>query len=322
MPGRPFLFCRYQLSVKGEVLTPGAQFQLMAELQGNAQFYRRRDGEPIFDTMIMRPRQSRAGRYQSIKWSVGYIVDTRVRANYDAAADSIAFEYINDGGVRYSDFVAVPSLGVLAVDDRAGEIPLGGKAAIARFKSVIRSVEGADVDVNFVASPQELDEALQNWRIKKFNFIIRPNNPRPVSRLAEALSAQMRADGIGTFTGSVKPADGQHIVVADEGIVRPATDLANAGYGQVSVAGTTPEGLEAEIKRPQFDRDLEKNERRQAKQRELRVYVDDDGIEDEEILDTVAVSLVGFHTRRAELPEGEAEPEDDEPQRAAPLREA
>jgi hypothetical protein len=56
------------------------------------------------------------------------------------------------------------------------------------------------------------------------------------------------------------------------------------------------DGLEAEIKKPPFDPVLEKNERIQGKPRELRVYVDDQEMSEEEVFRTAAEALVKFYS--------------------------
>jgi hypothetical protein len=209
-------------------------------------------------------------------------------------------ELIDDGSIRYSDFVAIPSLSVLAVDDRSGDLHLGGKAAINRFRSVIRSQDDADTSVEFEATPDEVRRALRDWSLTRVKFTLQPNNPRPVARLSQALSDQFKRDGIGKLTGSVQPAEGTQMRMHREGFIAAAAGLADAGYGQLSVAGHTEDGLDAEIKKPRFDPDVVKNERIQEKPRELRVFIEADDLNDEQVYETVARALIRFHRREEE----------------------
>jgi hypothetical protein len=294
--GRPFLFCRYSLTVGEEQLSKTGQFNLLSELQGQYTAHGATAEEAKnYDTLVMRPRKFQVDKEDAFFWSVGVQIQQRLRAKYDKAKDRIDLELINDGSVRFNDFVAVPSLSVLAVDDRGGELHLGGKHAINRFRSVVRSHEEADVSVVSDVTPDEVRKALTDWSLTRFKFTLQPNNPRPVSRLSEALSEQFKKDGIGKLTGTAQPVEGSHMHMDDQGFIAAATGLVEAGYGQIAVAGHTKDGLEAEIKKPRFDPDVEKNEKIQEKPRELRVFVDDEDMNEDEVARTAARALMKFH---------------------------
>jgi hypothetical protein len=137
--GRPFLFCRYTLRVGEEELAPQAQLVMLQELQGKAVAHGRSVSEAdVADTLLMRPREMRVEGYRVFTWSVGHMIGSRVTASYDASADQISLAKVTDPGVRYSDFVAVPNLHALAVDDRGGDIHIGGRQAINRLRSILR----------------------------------------------------------------------------------------------------------------------------------------------------------------------------------------
>ena len=300
--GRPFLFCRYSIAVGNEALNPTGQFTMLSELQGRPVAHgERAEEEGNYNTLLMRPKRFSVARREVFSWSVGVMICRRLRAKYDQAKDRIDLELIEDGSVRYSDFVAIPSLSVLAVDDRAGEMHLGGKQAINRFRSVIRSSNNADTHIEFEATPDEVRRALRDWSLSlRVKFTLQPSNPRPVSRLSQALSDQFKRDGIGKLTGSVQPAEGTQMRMHREGFIAAAAGLAEAGYGQLSVAGHTEDGLDAEIKKPRFDPDVVKNERIQEKPRELRIFIEAEGMNDEEVSQTVARALIRFHRREEE----------------------
>jgi len=299
--GRPFLFCRYSINVGDEALNQTGQFAMLSELQGRPVAHGdRAEEEGNYNTLLMRPKRFAVGRREAFTWSVGVMIQRRLRAKYDQAQDRIDLELVDDGSVRYSDFIAIPSLSVVAVDDRAGELHLGGKAAINRFRSVIRSQDGADALVEFEATPDEVRRALRDWSLTRVKFTLQPNNPRPVNRLAQALSDQFKRDGIGKLTGAVQPAEGEQMRMHRDGFIAAASGLVEAGYGQLSVAGHTEDGLDAEIKKPRFDPDVVKNERIQEKPRELRVFIDAEDLNDEQISETVARSLIRFHRREEE----------------------
>lgn len=293
---RPFLFCRYQITFGDEKLDPANHFTVLQEMQGQKVVHGRNvQDDEVANTLLMRPRSHYSDRFEYLTFSAGYETHATVQAKYNVGKDEIDVTPISFDGVKYSDFVAVPTLGVLAVDDRVSDIHLGGKAAINRLKSVLRAKDDGEISVIFDATPQEVRKALETWSLTKFRFTIRPNNPRPVSRLAAELSEQMKRDGIGELVATAKPA-GIDMRMSDEGLIRAATDLIEAGYGQSSVSGFTEDGLEAEIKKPAFSHDRAKNERAQERPRELRVFVDTADVNEDEILKTAAVSLIKFFT--------------------------
>jgi hypothetical protein len=294
--GRPFLFCRYSITVKEEKLDKTGQFDIISQLQGQPVPHGEKAAqEKNFDTLLMRPRKFKVGRHDVYFWSVGVMIQQRLRAKYDRVKDQIAHELISDGSVRYNDFVAIPSLSVMAVDDRGGELHLGGKQAINRFRSVIFKHEDAEANIEFEASPEDVGKALRDWSLTRLKFTIQPNNPRPVTRLAQALSEQFKRDGIGKLTGTVQPAEGAQMRMHKDGFIAGAAGLVDAGYGQMSVAGHTKDGLDAEIKKPPFDPDVVKNERIQEKPRELRVFVDDEDLNEDEVTQMAAQALIKFH---------------------------
>jgi hypothetical protein len=78
------------------------------------------------------------------------------------------------------------------------------------------------------------------------------------------------------------------------GFITAAAGLVEAGYGQMSVAGRTEDGIDAEIKKPRFDSDVLKNEKIQEKPRELRVFVDDEDLSEGDVVKTAARALIKF----------------------------
>jgi hypothetical protein len=294
---RPFLFCRYSITVGDESLNAVAQFKLLSELQGQpAAHGQKAEEERNYDTLLMRPQKMTVEKHTVYSWSVGVMIKQRLRAKYDRAKDTIDLELINDGSVRFNDFVAIPSLSVLAVDDRGGEMHLGGKQAINRFRSIVRTQEDADTAIVFEASLDEVRRALKDWSLSRFKFTVQPNNPRPVSRLAQALSDQFKRDGIGKLTGTAQPAEGTTMRMDNNGFITAAAGLVEAGYGQMSVAGRTVDGLDAEIKKPRFDSDVLKNEKIQERPRELRIFVDDEDLNEAEVTRLAARALIKFHS--------------------------
>ena len=290
---RPFLFCRYLLSVDGEKLEGASQYGFLSEMQGRPFAHgKKAERERRFDTLIMRPRRHERQDTEFLSWSVGQLIESRVLAVYDEAKDKLEFEVIEDGSVRFTDFISIPSLGAMAVDDRAAsDLHLGGKQAINRLTSLVRSQMGAEIEVTRELTAEDVNRALKTWDLQKYSFTIRPNNPRPVSSLARKLSAQMKADGIGQLRAEAKPPEGGSMSKSDEGLIEAASDLVEAGYGQQAISGYTENHIKAEIKKPRFDQDPEKNDKAREKARELRVMIEPEEDSEEEILETTFDTL-------------------------------
>lgn len=141
----PFLFCRYELVVDDDPLDARAQLVSLKELQGKYYPYGpKAEREGKFDSIVMRPRSFTLDEKMVLTWSIGQLVGQRLSVQYNIKEDDISRQYHKDDSLRYADFVAVPELGVLAVDDRLGETRLGGRAATNRFCSVFRQIDGGN----------------------------------------------------------------------------------------------------------------------------------------------------------------------------------
>lgn len=296
--GVPFLFCRYNFSVDGELLDTRAQFKILQELQGQFAFVRKHAGgmsEP--DTVLMRPQMKRVGGETIFMWSVGRRIGLRIKVDYDISLDRLDFSHVVDPSLHYSDFVALPRLGVLAIDDRAGAPHLGGKAAIDRVTRLVHVLtDGGEIEIVQDTTAGDVRRALQNWNLEEFSFVARPFNPHPPSVLAERLSNQLDEDNIGVVRAKYRARPGQVIRPSPEGMIAEAVDLAEGGYGQIAVRGYTEGGHLAQIKQPKFEQQKEKNEQRQAKPRELRIIIDvDDNLGYEDLLIEVGSALRSFY---------------------------
>jgi hypothetical protein len=291
----PFFFCRYQFLVDDEPLDIRGQANALKELQGR--FFAHgptAERESHLDSVVMRPRQLKVDGEVALMWSVGRRIGPRLTVGYDPDEDELTRDTVVDEGVNYSDFVAVPRLGVLAVDDRAGAPHLGGKAAINRFRSIFRNIPGGDVAITLTTRPQDVERALAQWSLTEFSFVVRPYNPHPPGDLSKRLSEQLEKDGIGRYTAKAQPVAGRAMHAAEDGHIASVVELSEAGYGQFAVKGVTGEGHVAQIKRPKFEDERTKNQQRQLEPRELRVIVTVEG-DDVAAAKIIVKSLVNFY---------------------------
>ena len=146
----------------------------------------------------------------ALTWCVGYHLHQREEAEYDTDLDDILESYVETNGIRFTKFVAIPHLGVLAVADRISDTSLGGMAGVSRFKSVMRSVKGAKAVVQLAATSQDVDQALSTWSVEQFSFSLRPFNPTP-KRMGKKLHDLFITNGIGQMRGVALPTTGEYI---------------------------------------------------------------------------------------------------------------
>lgn len=295
---RPFLLCRYRLLVDDEPLTARAQLNALTELQGKyfaasaaAERQRRRD------SAIFRARSMTVDGERIIAWSVGRRIGTRVTVQPGADGSTLDLREVPDQGVHYSDFVAVPRLGVMAVDDRSGDPHLGGKAAIKRFQAIFEHVDGGEAVVLLTTTSADVQRALRQWELTEFSFVVRPANPHPPGDLSRELSEEFRKDGIGRERGSFRPLPGQRMRPSEDGPIAAVRELADDGYGQYAFKGVTPDGHSAQIKAPKFEETKAKNQQRQAEPREMRIVIELDTDVDEAVFHHAARALRQFYER-------------------------
>lgn len=298
MAGRPipYIFCRYEIFVGDEKLDASGQFQLLTNLQG--EYFastEKEDRERRLENTIMVPRKREGADTTIISWCVGRKIGHRAAYQYDAARDHLHLDVVDDPSVKFSEFIALPTLNVFAVDDRGGESHIGGRSAVNRFNNILVRSGKARIFTDWTVRKQDTERALTTWSVTEFSFKARPYNPHPPSDLSKALSEQFEADGIGQYLGRAKPMPGSTMQMSDHGVIRPVVDLAEAGYAQIGVKGTTPEGYDAQIKRPQFFLEKDKNLKKQQQERELRVSVEEAELSDDERVATMGEILRTFY---------------------------
>jgi hypothetical protein len=296
----PYLFCRYVFTMRKKALSAEEQLSLLQELKGVAVVYRKRDpGPDDADTFAMKPVKFVTSGRTALTWCVGYYVKQRVEVEYDQKADDIVETMVDTDGIKFTRFIAVPSLGVMAVRDQVGDTHLGGIAGISRLKAVVRSRKGVKIVIDPAATAQDVEAAIANWSLEQFSFSVRPFNPTP-KRLGAQLDKLMNENKIKQLRGVALPEKGEYMRGADDGFLEEAVGLSNEGYGQVSVKGITPDGLKAVIAKPHFSQDKEENKKRQARPRSLKVYVDAAVNEDKEARAVVKALLAFYGQQQAD----------------------
>jgi hypothetical protein len=289
----PFLFCRYELLVDDEPLDAKAQLVALKELQG--QFYPhgpKAGREGLFDSVIMRPRSFTLETRTVLTWSIGQTIGRRVSIKYNKRLDDLDRDMLDDGSLRYADFVAVPDLGVLAVDDRQGDPYMGGAQAAHRFRSVFRQLDGADAGVTPAAEYADIQKALKDWTVTSFGFTVRPFNPHAPSDIAKKVADALKARKVARASGRWQAEPGKGIKSDEE--MQGILDLTEAGYGQVAIKGEI-DGRTAQIKKSTFYEDTDLNLRSLNRPKEMRVMIDRDHMSERAVFREVAQVLVKFY---------------------------
>lgn len=293
--GIPYVMCRYELTIHDRPLSAAEQLEFLQRVRGRLVVHRKSDPSPDdADTLIMRPKKLQAQRYNVLTWDVGQQLSGRSQAQYDPEADEVQHVWSDGRAVRYASFVAVPSLGALAINDRLSDIYLGAAAGISRMKTIVRNtIDGADISITQAASHADSRRAIETWSLDRFEFVVRPFNPHPRDP-GRTLSEIMARDNIGTLQGRAVPAPGQKMKSNEGGYIEETVGLSEAGYGQFGIRGRTPEGREVALKKPKFDLDKNKNETAQAAPHQLRVFLEPQDDDQTEYLEA-AKALIEFY---------------------------
>lgn len=269
----PYAFCRYTIRADGQELSPREQKALLTDLRGVMFAYRVR--EPTtddMDTFLAMPRSRTINGRIALSWRVSQHLSHRRKVSYDRTSDQMTSAIETTDEERYTTFIAIPELGVAAINDRVGDHALGAKAGIARFETCLRFSKRAEASVDLGGSTSDVLRALESWELERFTFTVKPFNPHP-GDLGRKLHQMFEAEGVGSLRGVATPQPNGKMVAADGGVISEAVGLAEAGYGQFGLTGRTPEGLEATLEKPAFSQDTKSNKKRQAKPRSFRVYV-------------------------------------------------
>lgn len=291
----PFLFCRYQMLVDEEMLEAAAQLEALVSVRGQSFAHgAKAEREGVFDTLLMRPRSIEIGAETVLTWSMGHRPGSRRKSSYDADTDELSSAVERDDHTRWTNFVAVPRLGAVAVDDRLSDEHMGALAAISRLRSVFQNVDGGAFQAQLLA-PGDVNAVLGELSLTEYSYTVRRYNPHAPSDLARRTSEAMAAEGIGMQRGLVRPAAGE-VMHAGEGLIQGTSDLAEAGYGVRGFKGRTAAGHEAQVPKPNFNMERMRNIKQQAKQQRLRVFFEREAA-DHDVIPGVVAELVRFYDR-------------------------
>src|SRR5690606_16943942 len=94
------------------------------------------------DVVVMRPRRDTVEGEEIVTWAIGHRPGHRVTTTYDAAKREIRQRVSPDDHIVYSDVIAIPRLGALAISDRQSAVYMGGRPGLSRTRSAFRFMDG------------------------------------------------------------------------------------------------------------------------------------------------------------------------------------
>jgi hypothetical protein len=281
--------------VDEELLDETGQLEALQSIKGQSFAHGpKAEREGTLDILLMQPRTLDVDGEAVITWSMGHRPGTRRKIEYDSDTDEISSSIERDNHTITTRFIALPRLGVVAVDDRLSAEYMGAQAAISRLRSAFQHVDGGAFQAQLLA-PGDVDSVLGELSLTEYSYTVRRYNPHPPSDLARRTSEAMAAEGIGTQRGVVRPMPGEKMHAGD-GLIQGTSDLAEAGYGVRGFRGRTAAGNEAQVAKPSFDMDRTKNLKAQGKQQRLRVFFERPA-NDFDVTPSVVAELVRFYER-------------------------
>jgi hypothetical protein len=285
-----YLFCHYRMTLNDEELSGVAQLNLLGENQGEEFPYGRADSSAL----IMSPEPLAVGPQQGFAFWIGYRPGARVRVGYDKSRRKRNRRLETDDHIKSAHIVAMPDLGVMAVEDRSSDESIPAQQALRALRSILTNLEEGEGDLEIThVTDEDVRRALDAWQLTEYMYTVRPLNPISHTDRAERRSAAYRAEGIAKESGRVWPQPGQDMR-PNEGVIAETRDLVEVGYGQNGLRGFTPEGHEAHIPKPPFHMERQKNLAEREKPRLLRVAIEPEGT-DEAMSEKVAKALVGLY---------------------------
>jgi hypothetical protein len=288
------LLSRYTWEERDRGLSRAEQEERLEQLKA-AQPIAYRKSEPEsddFDTYIIAPTSGTRLTVPFLTWQVCRDIRFRQVRKPDRRSQTVRFDFEDTDDCELARIVAIPSLGVLAVEDGTGDGKIGGWSALQRFRAIVGSHTIGKFEAAIAGTPQDLAKAIETWELDQFSFQARPFNPHP-SNPGQVLSDMMKADKIGEIRGTALPHEGGHIKPKESGMVQETLGLAAKGYATYGATGRTPSGAKAVIRKQPFSHDRHENLERLRGPQQLRVYIDADD-DKKQIKRTVDVLLEFF----------------------------
>lgn len=129
----PYVFCRYAIQIDDDLLDAVATVQALNEVQGRFLPHgRKAEQEGNNSIVVMQPSTDNIQGEDVVTWKIGYRAGSRTVTDYDVDGRQLTHQVENDRHIIHTDIVAIPRLGVMAVNDRTNSMHMGAKPALSR----------------------------------------------------------------------------------------------------------------------------------------------------------------------------------------------
>lgn len=289
----PFLFCRYVAQIDEELLDADGLQAALTEIQGTY-FAQGPTAEKAGNRtlVVMRPRKLTVDAETVVTWAIGHRPGHRTVTDYDRTKQEMKLSVHADTHILHANIIALPRLGVMAVNDRTNALNMGGKPALSRVRAAFNQIENGSFAFQFL-QPSDVAGIVKELELKEYSYTARRINPTPPSVLAKAFDATMEQEGIAKQSGILKPAPGASMKAAG-GVIEATSDLIGAGYAVAGFKGHTKGGHLAQIRKPQFSMDKAENLKQLEREQPLRVFIEAER-EDDTLIASIVAELVRFY---------------------------
>lgn len=291
-----YLFCRYSIDSEEGPLDEAGEFAFLSENQGGEHGHgRERDGV-VPQTLCTDPKHFQHDGRRVHIFDIGLKPGVRYRQQYDPATKAVVRNLERDPHTKLGQIITVPSIGAMALMDRASDDTISAYKSISALKSFVCGASDDERSLNVIhATNDDVERALNNWRVTEYSYTVRPLNPTG-GALARMRTEMYRTENIYQESGKVTAPPGEGLRIG-EGTVGQTHDLVESGYGQSGLKGITEDGQTASIPKLPFSQDKEKNIRSQENApRFIRIAFKREAADDNIELE-VAGALMRFYAR-------------------------
>ena len=122
----PYLFFRYELTFEGKSIEGPRHKNFLEPFKGREVAHRKANPtSEDLDTFLLRLRSHNFSGATVLSWRVAVSLTVRQVDRYDVSADDLSESFETTNECQSSQFVAIPALSVLAVEDRVSGRHLG-----------------------------------------------------------------------------------------------------------------------------------------------------------------------------------------------------
>lgn len=284
-----YIFYRYYIYDEADDFVDHSQHrQIVRSAKGEGAPYRSKDPSAgDLNNYIMRYKSKKIEDESASVFDVGYKIASRVENRWNERDDEFELVDTPANDVVFTRVILVPKLGIAAVKDGSGD-RLPARSGIARTRSIIEFLTDYSFEYSKTAEMDDVEKAMQLYRVVEFDFKVRPFNPHPKNP-GDKLDELMNIAKVGSLRGHAEPSASEGMEKKEDGLLDEVVGLSKEGYGQFKLKAETPSGAKLTYGQPRFTGDRDKNEAASQRPRELKVSVPKNDSESREDAQVVKV---------------------------------